>query len=283
MMKKQLYMYRSLLVAALLFLLVGCSIQPGQLTLIATPEPASTATPIENGANIDLVGLNLTLEPTLATGIEAQASQDTDNERWQASLPGFMVYTLQGYGLKNRAADAQFFVYRVKDIEGEDEHSAANIANLRQLLQDKPALGAYPSPGVDEPPYYVPWLRPINATPMMHASVEYLDFQNGAGMRYLTQYAQALSVVNNEEIYYTFQGLTQDGEYYIAARLPVYHPDLLAGANDAPDGDTSVWADVEKNLQYMQKMVPMLDTATPSSFTPDLTTLDAMMRSISIQ
>lgn len=283
MMKKQLYRHRSLLVAALLFLLVGCSIQPGQLTLIATPEPSSPAPPIESGASIGLVALNLALAPNLATGIKAQAAQDTANEWWQASRPGFMVYTLQGYSLAKRAADAQLFVYRVKDIEDQDEHSAANIANLRQLLQRKPALGAYPNAGVDEPPYYVPWLRPINATPIMHAGVEYLDFQNGAGMRYLTQYAQALSVVNNEELCYTFQGLTQDGEYYIAARLPVYHPDLVAGANDAPDGDTSVWEDVEKNLLYMQKMAPMLDTAAPSSFTPNLTTLDAMMRSISIQ
>lgn len=283
MMKKQLYRHRSLLVAALLLLLVGCSIQPGQLTLIATPEPSSPATPIESGASIGLVALNLALAPTLATGIKAQAAQDTANERWQAALPRFMVYTLQGYSLAKRTADAQLFVYRVKEIEDQDEHSAANIANLRQLLQRKPALGAYPSTGVDEPPYYVPWLRPINATPMMHAGVEYLDFQNGAGIRYLTQYAQALSVVNNEEICYTFQGLTQDGEYYIAARLPVYHPDLLAGANDAPDGDTSVWEDVDKNVQYMQKMAPMLDTAAPSSFTPNLTTLDALMGSISIQ
>lgn len=282
-MKKQLYRHRSLLLAVLLFVLVGCSIQPGQLTLIATPEPSSTATPIESGASIGLVELNLALDPNLATGIKAQASQDTANERWQASLPGFMVYTLQGYRLENRAADAQLFVYRVKDIEDQDEHSAANITNLRQLLQRKPALGAYPSPGVDEPPYYVPWLQPINATPIMHAGVEYLNFQNGAGMRYLTQYAQALSVVNNEEIFYTFQGLTQDGEYYIAARLPVYHPDLVAGANDAPDGDTSVWEDVEKNLQYMQKMAPILDAAAPSSFTPDLATLDALMGSINIQ
>jgi hypothetical protein len=89
--------------------------------------------------------------------------------------------------------------------------------------------------------------------------------------------------VNNEELCYTFQGLTQDVEYYGAAVLTVHHPDLLAGAHEAPGGDVSVWTDVERNFEYMGKMVRMLSEAEPSSFTPDLAVLDAMIRSIRIR
>jgi hypothetical protein len=169
----------------------------------------------------------------------------------------------------------------VAGLEG--QRSADNLANLGRLLQGQPDVGAYPMAGVDGPSGYVPWVRAINATPMMHAGVAYLDFQKGAGMRYLTQYAQGLSVVNNDELTYTFQGLTGDGHYYIAAVFPAQHPDLLEGAHDAPDGDTSVWIVVDKNREYGARMVHMLDQAEPSSFAPNLSALDAMMHSISIR
>jgi hypothetical protein len=243
--------------------------------------PASTI--VGSSENKLQVELEMALDTDMANGIEKHFSNESENEMWRDWEPGFVVFTLKGYPLKTRAGEAHVFIYRVDDVEGESQHSADNIANLRRLLQNRPDMGAYPLAGVDEPPHYVPWLRPINATPVMHVGVEYLDFQNGSGMRYLTQYAQALTVVNNQELNYTFQGLTQDGKYYIAAMLPVHHPDLLSGANDAPDGDTSVWADVETNVQYMRKAVQMLDEAEPSSFAPDLADLDAMIRSISVR
>lgn len=282
MLKKQ----RHLLIAALMLLLASCRLQSNSLMVTApgsmTPKPSSKVTLVESHTAGFPVKLAITLAPSLAHGITGQASQATNNELWQIWQPGFMVYSLKGYPLENRANEAQLFIYHVKDIESESQHSADNIANLRRLLQYKPGLGAYPRSGLAEPPAYVPWLRPINARPIMHAGVTYLNFQNGVGMRYLTQYAQALSVVNNAELYYTFQGLTEDEEYYIAALLPVHHPALLAGPNDAPEGDASVWMDPEKNLQYMQKMAPLLDEAAPDSFTPTLANLDLMLTSINI-
>jgi hypothetical protein len=236
----------------------------------------SSGTPLD--AKLDIV-----LNPNIASGIQAQASRHTNNGMWQDWKPGFMVFTLEGYLVETRAEQARIFVYRVDDLAAESQHSADDLANLGQLLQGQPDLGAYPKAGVDAPSGYVPWVRAINATPMMHAGVAYLDFQNGAGMRYLTQYAQGLSVVNNEELMYTFQGLTEDGDYYIAAVLPVQHPYLLVGAQDAPDGDASVWTDVDTNREYVGRMAHMLDQAEPSSFTPNLSALDAMMHSISIR
>ncbi len=262
--------------------------EAGKLAPQAGPTPPPDSAPLSRTSLTTSQGdlqieLSISLDPSLASGIVGQPSKDTDNEMWQDWEPGFIVYRLQDYSLDSREDAARIYVYRVADIEGQSEHSADNMANLRQLLQDKPEIGVYPVVDVDEPAHYVPWLPPINASPMMHAGVAYLDFENGTGIRYLTQYAQSLIVANNEQLTYTFQGLTQDGKYYIAAVMPVQHPDLLAGANDTPDGDVSVWLDVEANRLYMQEIVQMLDEAESDAFTPDLANLDAMIHSIEVR
>jgi len=315
-MRRQLFA-----VVALVLWLVGCSTpQPGNSNILSTPSSGSatdaevlvptltiasttplvsdpTKTPILSPtATLPLpestptasstIGLqpelNISLNPALAANIWKQSSKDSRDIVAAEAKPEFPVYTLEGYPLQS-LVKPRIFVLRVNDEEASGEATAKNIANLREILQNKPDLGAYPLAGVNRPRYYVPWLVPINAGPIMYAQVEYLDFQNGVGVRYLTQYAQALSVVNNRELCYTFQGLTRDGKYHVIAVLPANHPDLLAGPNDAPNGDSSVWGDAEKNLQYMQKTVQELDEAQPSSFTPELTMLDAMIRSIGIR
>lgn len=44
---------------------------------------------------------------------------------------------------------------------------------------------------------------------------------DGGGIRYLTQFGQAAGLITNPELFYTFQGLTDDGAYYVAAVFPV--------------------------------------------------------------
>ena len=274
-MRRQLFA-----VVALGLWLVGCStphiLSPTPTLLLpeSTPTVGSTIGPQPE--------LDISLNPALAANIWKQSSKDSRDIIAAEAKPEFAVYTLEVYPLQS-LVKPRIFVLRVNDEEVTGEATAKNIANLREILQNKPDLGAYPIAGVNRPLYYVPWVVPINATPIMYAHVEYLDFQNGTGLRYLTQYAQALSVVNNQELCYTFQGLTLDGKYHVIAVLPANHPDLLAGPNDAPNGDPSVWGDAGKNLQYLQETAQMLDEGPPSSFTPNLAELDAMIRSISIR
>lgn len=73
---------------------------------------------------------------------------------------------------------------------------------------------------------YLPFLPLFNAHQVMHTSLQYLDFKNGTGLRYLTWFSQGIMPINNYELIYTNQGLTSDGKYYVAAVLPVTHPNL---------------------------------------------------------
>jgi hypothetical protein len=86
--------------------------------------------------------------------------------------------------------------------------------------------------------------------------------------------------INNYELIYTYQGLTTDGKYYVAAVLPVTHPSLPA------DGNVTGNEPAEFNSDFPAYLVNVVDTLNPqaaNSFTPDLTQLDAMMSSLEIK
>ena len=83
----------------------------------------------------------------------------------------------------------------------------------------------------------------------MHVQVQYLDFKSGTGVRFLTQFNNGMAPVNNHDLIYTFQGLTSDGKYYIAAVLPVTHPDL-------PANSLSRWLCWRREQDYQKLPVP---------------------------
>jgi len=188
------------------------------------------------------------------------------NFMWWEAVPPYTLLTLQGYPVTVNVLAPQVFVYSVKNLAISD--TALNtVQSLGELLQSQ-------QPGEDMP--ILPMFKDVQ---MMHAQVKYLDFKSGRGLRYLTQYANGIVPVNNQALFYTFQGLTSDGQYYVAAILPVTLPDLPPDSNwnteEPPTGSDY--------RAYLDEVVNTLDQASAGSFTPDLSMLDAVMQSIEVK
>jgi len=136
-------------------------------------------------------------------------------------------------------------------------------------------------------PEALPFLPAFNAAQIFHSNEQILTFQNGKGIRFLTQYGQDVSPVNNNSLFYTFQGLTDDGAYYVAAILPVSAAFLPADGNpDTPlpaDGVPFDWENYEKISQYFELVKQKLNAADSNAFNPMLTNLDALIKSILIK
>ncbi len=79
------------------------------------------------------------------------------------------------------------------------------------------------------PPGDLPMLLGEPATQLIRAGLQYVKFQNGSGIRYITQYGEQPWPFDNNLLFYTFQGLTNDGAWYISAVLPVNQPKPLEG------------------------------------------------------
>jgi hypothetical protein len=160
------------------------------------------------------------------------------------------------------------FIYPVKELGAVTEGAGKIVASLQTLLQSPQEMAN------------MPFLPLFNATQVMHAHVQYLDFKSGQGLSYLTESDQGFVPINNSGLIYTYQGLTSDGKYYVAAVLPVNHPSLPAdgkvSGNEPPEFTSDFPA-------YLANMVLTLNQQATDTFISDLTQLDAMMSSLEIK
>lgn len=230
---------------------------------VVTTEPMETAVPTTDDS------LQISLDTgSMATGFDTETVMPSAEGPYWEVLPAYTRLTLQGYPIRNHLLMPQIFIYPVEELVTVNESAERIAASLQTLIE---------SPQEITP---MPFLPLLNAQQVIHAHVQYLDFQNGQGLRYLTQFDQAFIPINNNELIYTYQGLTSDGKYYVAAVLPVNHPSLPndgAVTGNEPPEFTSDFP------TYLANMVASLNPQAAYTFTPDLTQLDAMMRSLEVK
>jgi len=105
-----------------------------------------------------------------------------------------------------------------------------------------------------------------------------LSSENGHGLRYVTEILTAVVPVSNDQIFYYYQGVTNDGNYFVSAILPVNASVLVS--NEVPFPDTGNAQDFDL---YFAAVSKNLSDADPSEFQPALGLLDSLIQSITIQ
>lgn len=150
-----------------------------------------------------------------------------------------------------------------------DLNSAA--LTLQRILRERP--GKFNDrKAIPDIPYY-------NASPAILSRFQYLDFRSGAGILFLTQYSQEMdpNPVNSEELTLTFQGITADGRYYVAARLAITHPSLPKGIDFTDEIER------DRQRQYLRKAEKELEAFSEESFLPSFKSLKALLSSIYVE
>jgi hypothetical protein len=224
-----------------------------------TPAPAEPSAP---AATLDLDGLG----QAIATLVLPAVQPGADNPG-AVAMPQRTLLWLYGYPIIAHSREPQIFLFTVKDLAMND--TAAQAAQeLKALLQSQ------------QEGKTLPFLPLTTEVQQMHAQVKILDFTNGKGVRFLTQYANGMSPINNQQIFYTFQGLTNDGKYYVAAVLPVYLnglPSYPTDTSNLPQEFTSDYA------TYVASTVNQLNLLPDSDYAPALGRLDALVQSIQVK
>lgn len=208
-----------------------------------------------------------------AQGATTKAVPVTEGPALGGASPASVRFLLNG-GKPSEFMDyrqAQVNVYRADDWTKLDPSTAATVQALKDLLANKPADFAKEIPLVPAP----------NAQQVFHAQTKYLNFQNGSGVGFVSYYAQDVSPILADTIFYTFQGLTNDGKYYVTVFYPVTTKLLPTDTKTALGGAS--YEDWSKNYQqYLDQLVKDLNSLNPAAFTPNLTLIEQLIQSISV-
>lgn len=156
----------------------------------------------------------------------------------------------------------------VTDFAKSYPHINEAAAKLRKLLARRPAKFKFHDELLDLPFN--------NSTGIVQSKVQYLDFKTGKGVLFLTQYSQDSlpTPINNEELTCNFQGLTDEGKYYVAARFAITHPSLPKGI----DFTKNTRQDPKRN--YLKREERLLNSFVDASFRPSLKSLKSLIASI---
>jgi hypothetical protein len=253
-------------------------------TIPATAVPSATSPsplPSTNGKQVSYRPVSLILPAGLASGISGTdfpRVEGEDHPYWELT-PGHTVVKLEGYTLQGKFHQPQIYVYPAMPYVELFSGAFESMHRLRNVMNPAGPITAEQLPAV---PFF-------NAAQLFASNVQAIPFQNGTGMRFLTEYGQYPAPVNNHELFYQFQGFTNDGAYYIVAILPIIAP-VLAETADAgaalPAGGIQYpfFADPDpETLQKYYEGVSNLLSATPNeAFTPTIGQLDALIQSTQI-
>jgi hypothetical protein len=251
---------------------------PASITPTPTnaPEPTATATLAITATpqpNVQCGHISFYLDPALAANFQCETipeDANPDNPAFGIN-PEMTHVTLLDYVLGPRFHKPHIDVFPVQRFQ-EILPDAVNprLALLNQLLAGTP-----PGQGA------LPLLPVFNAAQEFYAKYAVLPFQNGHGIRYITQYNQAYYPVNNYQMFLSFQGLTADGQYWVSLILPISHPTQQETDAMPPNVDwNQVFADAN---QYYAQKTQELNAQPPDSFHPSLPTVDALIASITVQ
>jgi len=245
--------------------------QGGQVIIQPQPEavqPAELATATR--AVPDFCAEQICFDFPAGVGFTATAStepEQLDPEFW--ANPEYLNITFSGYPLGEKRFEPHLSVYDTASFRAVNPNAVDRLDELQSLLATRPPA-----------PTSVPLVPVFNAAQMITAAVEYIDFDGGSGVRFITQYGQAVWPINNNDVFYAFSALSDDGSLLITAIMPVANQALPDDPEELLGGDIQSFEQGYED--YLAATEAMLNTAPPASYTPDLDLLDGMMGSIEL-
>jgi hypothetical protein len=229
-----------------------------------TINPTVTASPRE--PNFNYAGISFAFNQALAENIVAGVNPAVIDENAWWSTPEYREYIFNNWVLADSFLPAKIAIYPVADFRAINPGVGERLDSLLEVITNKPADGN----GALVADVH-------NAGQMFKSNVSYLEFRNGEGIRYLTQYGQALSPIGWPMMFYTFQGFTDDGLYYVSAILPATHPALPRSETITMDQ-----AFMDNWGTYVGDLQIELNGEPDNMFMPPLGLLDGMIESMTI-
>jgi hypothetical protein len=264
------------------------------------PVSAETATPTSETdaqrlTSVEAFGQTISLSYVAALAPQAEtqiipAVPPNDLILFSEAHPTFAKFRFPGYQngrsfeLPVYPFEAQVMVFQTADFPGYGDDSPQGFVNQTQdliaLLENGLDPARCASPLVEDPGLpFLPW---ANMKQTFCAQPQLVEFSSGKGIRYITYYSQGPNPVLEDQVFYTFQGLTEDGRFYVSALFPVQtgiFPTEAPACDLCGDPNSGPFAEMTAQLA---EQLDQLNALESGSFSPSLTVLDDVISSLKI-
>lgn len=267
-----------------------------KIEIETTPQPTAILPEQENKIQLsptgkaEFNGVSFNYNPQIfeirSESIIYESPMQDATEKPGENFPNHTAFTLQ---VKNKLIEPEVTIkiipiahYRrmyavsASMMEAFDE----DIDNLWKVLKDKEfrdrkhlAKGEIPFI-----PYY-------DAEQSFSAKVNHLPTQSGKGIVFLTQYMMEPTIINNQESVYFYEGITDDGKYYILGTFPVsaaFLPDT-SDVNEFEGYNLYKDEGMKQYDNYISKVTKRLENLPADKYEPNLKYIEEIISSIKVE
>ena len=149
---------------------------------------------------------------------------------------------------------AAFSMNGLSNVNSEIYQKAVDLTTMINKINGGEGINAVTAP--------IPFLPYQDKTQLFVAMPEIINFISGTAIRFITAYGDSGAMVDNGNLLYTVQGISQDGKYYLSITIPISNSQIASPINPAGFDWNSL---------------------PPESWKPSLTELDEMAKSVSLQ
>jgi hypothetical protein len=262
----------------------------------ASPTPAPCPTPTRERqtqtGSILFKGVSLTTKVPTARTIEAVLEPphclQEETDKPDSVVPQYISLKLKG---QYTVAEHEYFyppainIYPIEGFRQALSKSKTYVSHLNSEIDILKEIITKQSKQIENPPR-IPF---HDGGPTVTTHIKYTSFKNGKGVFYLTHYDIEPSLIGNGRLTYVFQGLTDDGKYYIFATFPVilnllpnsdatrFEDYVLPEIYNDPD---KVEANAARFRKYLAKMTNLLERTNPNKFNPSLRSIELTINSL---
>lgn len=262
----------------------------------AQPPCAASVGPTSNGNKIaSYNGVSFTYSPSLASEVESETKPASllvsETDKPDGVVPAHTAFTFKGpYGSRHKSSffTPEISIYNIQQYKEALTASTAYVQTLETDVQSLKAILATRPASLEPEVPFLPF--GIDANQAFVSHLRYINFKNGRGLIFLTQFNIEPSLVNNQGLTYVFQGFTDDGLYYVSARFPVTLSFLPPGYRSKSFGKYSVskfYGSDQKSNQanyksYLKTIERKLADLQPTTFRPNLTAIENVVTSLCV-
>jgi hypothetical protein len=227
----------------------------------------------------------------IKTEIKPESRLTGETDKPEGVVPTHLAFILQGsYATRQKSSyfTPEVSIYSINKYKDALALSNAYVQSLEKDIQSLKAILAERPVSLEGEIPFLPF--GTDATQAFHSHLKYTNFKNGQGLIFLTQFNIEPSLVNSQGLIYTFQGLTDDGLYYVSARFPVTAPSLPSSyeATTFENYTLNMFygedkkSNEENYKSYLAKIKRKLDDLPSERFEPKLTLLERLISSLCV-